>query len=171
MFGSVDIRSGANAPTPMKLSHRIAREDGFTLIEVLIVLLVLGILAAVSLASFAGKDQLAMDAEAKQNVSNLFRHVQSCYIETEDYTLCDQEAELRDSPGFVWGTGAGQIEIRRNGSRTTRTQVTIRATSRSVTNGTRHRFTYIRRAGPPPDTRTCRTGSGNDAGGCNNGAW
>lgn len=156
---------------PLRLSDRIGCEDGFTVVELLATLLVLGLLAAVSLATLAGKDKLAQDAEAKSNVRNLFGHVQTCYAETNDYTLCDETAEIGSPPGFSWGRGANQVEIRRGGIRTTQMQVTVRGFSRAVTNGRRHSFTFIKRAGPPPDTRTCRTGGGNDAGGCHNGAW
>lgn len=155
----------------MTLTHRIRREDGFTFMEVLIVCVIIGILAAIALPSFAGRDSVAMDADAKSNVRNLFTHVQSCFAEKEDYTLCDEASELASPSGFSWGTGAGQVEIRRNGNRTTRMQVTIRGSSKAITDGTRHRFTFVKRAGPPPDTRTCRSGNGDRAGGCNDGTW
>jgi prepilin-type N-terminal cleavage/methylation domain-containing protein len=155
----------------MNHTYRIAREEGFTIVEVLTTLLVLSALSAIALTNFVGKDKVAMDAEAKSNVRNLFAHVQTCFAEQGDYTLCDQAAEIGNPSGFSWGTGANQVEIRRTGSRTTRTQVTIRGFSKAVTSGRRHSFTFIKRAGPPPDTRTCRTANGNDAGGCNNGSW
>jgi prepilin-type N-terminal cleavage/methylation domain-containing protein len=155
----------------MTPSHRIRDAHGFTLVELLLVCTILGILAAIAYGTFAGQDKNAMDAQAKSNVRNLFGYVQNCFAETGDYTLCDQPAELGSNVGVTLGTAAGQVEIRRTGGRTTRTQVTIRGFSKAVTNGTTHRFTFIKRAGPPPDTRTCRAGSGNDAGGCHNGTW
>lgn len=154
-----------------KLTHHIRREQGYTLVELLAVLLVLGILASVALASFSGKDKVAMDADAKSNVRNLFFHVQACFVEKEDYTLCDQAAELGNPSGVSWGTGAGQVQIRRGAAHTTRLMVTIRGFSKAETGGDRHSFTFIKRAGPPPDTRTCRTAEGNNAGGCHNGSW
>jgi prepilin-type N-terminal cleavage/methylation domain-containing protein len=155
----------------MTLSHRISREDGFTLIEVLAALLVLGILAAIALSTFVGKDQLAYDADAKANVRNLYSQVQACFVEQGDFTLCDQQSELPANIGFSWGNGAGQVQIQRGAGRTTRTQVTIRGYSKSVTSGRRHRYTFVKRLGPPPDTRTCRTANNNNAGGCDNGTW
>jgi type IV pilus assembly protein PilA len=153
------------------LTHRIRREDGYTLVELLTVLVVLGILASVALGSFVGQDKSAMDADAKANVRNLFAHVQTCFAEQGDYTLCDQAAELGNPSGVSWGTSAGRVQIRRGAGRTTQLMVTIRGFSKAVTNGRRHTYTFVKRAGPPPDTRTCRTGDGNNAGGCNAGTW
>ena len=155
----------------MKLPHLMRREDGMTMFEVLIVCVILGVLAAIALPSLASRDESAMDADAKSNVRNLFGHVQGCFAEQGDYTLCDEASEIGNPSGFSWGRNAGQIEIRRGSGRTNATQVTIRATSKSVTGGVRHRFTFVKRAGPPPDTRTCRSGDGNDAGGCQDGSW
>lgn len=155
----------------MKLTHLMRREDGMTMFEVLIVCVILAVLAAIALPSLASRDENAMDAEAKSNVRNLFVHVQGCFVEHGDYTLCDEASELDDPGGVSWGRNAGQVEIRRGSGRTTATQVTIRGTSKSVTDGVRHRFTFVKRAGPPPDTRTCRSGNGNDAGGCQDGSW
>jgi prepilin-type N-terminal cleavage/methylation domain-containing protein len=155
----------------MTPSHRIRSEHGFTLVELLLVCVILSVLAGIAYATFGQQDKSALDAQAKANVRNLFSHVQGCFAETGDYTLCDQPTELPQRIGISFGTGPGQVEIRRGSGRTTRTQVTIRGFSKAVTNRTTHRYTFIKRAGPPPDTRTCRAGSGNDAGGCNNGTW
>lgn len=155
----------------MSFPHLIRREHGFTLVEMLTVCAILGILAAVSLSTFAGQDESALDAQAKANVRNLFSHVQTCFTETEDYTLCDEPSELAPNLGVTFGTGPDQVEIRRNGNRTTRLQVTIRAFSKAVTDGENHQFTFIKRAGPPPDTRSCRAGDGNNAGACHDGTW
>lgn len=148
----------------------IRAESGFTFFEVLIVCVVLGILAAIAIPTFLGKDQLAIDAEAKSNARNLLSEVQPCFAHNEDYTLCDERSELDDDIGLPWGSGAGEVEVLRGGGDTTRRQVTIRAYSKTETGGVRHEFTLVKRT-DEPERRECTTGGSDSAGGCNEGSW
>jgi type IV pilus assembly protein PilA len=153
----------------MTIAHRIRRQEGFTLLEVLAVCTILGILAAFSYTLFVGQDRSAMDAEAKSNARSLLWKVQTCFTASEDYTLCDEPTEQEPPPGVTWGDGPGEVEVVR-GPDTTRYRVTIRALSRATTDDEHHTFTIVKEAGEN-DVRTCETDAGDDAGGCNAGIW
>jgi prepilin-type N-terminal cleavage/methylation domain-containing protein len=153
----------------MTLSHRFKQQDGFTFLEVLAVILILGVLAALSYTVFLGRDASAMDAEAKSNARSLLWKVHTCFTATEDYTLCDEPTEQEPPPGVTWGGGPGEVEVIR-GPETTRYKVTVRALSRASSDGVNHRF-YIVKDAEGSEERTCDTDADDSAGGCDAGHW
>jgi type IV pilus assembly protein PilA len=54
-----------------RLQRAVGKQDGFTLIEILVVVLIIGILAAIALPSFLGQTARANDAAAKTQVGTL----------------------------------------------------------------------------------------------------
>jgi prepilin-type N-terminal cleavage/methylation domain-containing protein len=153
----------------MNLAHRIRRQDGFTLPEVIAVCLILGILAALSYALIAGQDRSALDTEAKANARSLLWKVHTCFTATEDYTLCDEPTEQEPPPGVIWGENPGEATVVR-GPDTTRYRLTVRAVSRAESDDENHVFTIVKEA-QGGEERSCETDAGDNAGGCKDGTW
>ena len=132
--------------------------------EVLVVVLVIGILAAIALPTFLGQQRKAQDADAKSNARNLVSHVESCRAATEDYTSCDAVSELDGdaSTGLPVVDGAPTTDGTVGVAAATRDTYTVTAQSHHAS----ATFSIERRANGAR-VRTC-TGTG---GGCLAGSW
>ena len=101
-------------------------ERGYTLPELLVVVLILGILAAISLTVFLRQQQTGHDGAAKAGARELVTMVESCNAERNDYRGCDTSAALGPT-GLSLGSGPGDVEV----TATTASTYTVRAHSRS----------------------------------------
>jgi type IV pilus assembly protein PilA len=140
------------------LREHLRAEPGFALVEVLVVIILLGILAALTLPMFLGHAERGDDVAAKSDARGVATAVEQCFAETNDYAECDEESQL-DISGLSWGAGDGQVEVISSAAK----EFAVRATSKSG-----HRFTWSKPETGPVDRDCAPSGEG----GCGaDGSW
>jgi prepilin-type N-terminal cleavage/methylation domain-containing protein len=98
----------------MGFARRIKSEDGFTLIEIGVVIMLIGILAGIALPAFLGQRSKGQDADAKSSVRSMIGQMESCYTEEAEYNPCpfpDSGLDVGTSPGQVQATPSGDTYV------------------------------------------------------------
>lgn len=81
-------------------------EEGFTLIELMVVVLIIAILIAIAVPTFLGARQRAQNASAKSSLRNGFANAKSIYTDNEDYTQATPAALLAAEPSLTFNDNA-----------------------------------------------------------------
>lgn len=81
------------------IRSRLAANDGFTLAELLVVLLIIGSLMAMAIPTYTAMHNKAQDVSTESDVRDMFTQVESCFIATGDYGRC------QTTPGSALDTG------------------------------------------------------------------
>ena len=72
--------------TPTTIARRIRKKDeGFTLVELMVVVMIIAILMAIAIPTFLNSRKRAQDAAAKSNVRNGLAAAQAVFTETQGY--------------------------------------------------------------------------------------
>ncbi len=76
------------------MRKRLSRDEGFTLIELMVVVLIIAVLVAIAIPSFLGFRQRAQDRGAQSDVRSAILAERGYYTDNEEFS--NVEAELQD---------------------------------------------------------------------------
>ncbi|MBI4729862.1 MAG: prepilin-type N-terminal cleavage/methylation domain-containing protein [Acidobacteria bacterium] len=85
------------------------RDEGFTLIELMVVVLIIAILIAIAVPTFLGARKKAQDRAAQANIRNAFTAEKTFYTDTEAYSVDVATGGdlVSIEPSLTWAAGTG----------------------------------------------------------------
>jgi type IV pilus assembly protein PilA len=91
-------------------AHDIGSESGFTLIELMVVLLIIAILLAIAIPTFLGVTNTAGDRAAQSNLTNALTEAKALYEVNQAYSnqgvVYTSGSFLSQAPEFTWQTAS-----------------------------------------------------------------
>ena len=87
------------------IRKRMDREEGFTLIELMVVVLIIAILIAIAIPTFLGARKRANDRAAQSNLRNALTAEKTYFTDAQVYTSVGTQLSSVEG-SLVWRTGA-----------------------------------------------------------------
>ena len=106
------------------LKERRQSEEGFTLIELMVVVLIMGILMAIAIPTFLATQGSAHDAAAKSNATNALTNEKAYYGDNQVFSTAGSSLDS----SLPWGTGANTVQVYTD---STNTSLLVAAESKS----------------------------------------
>jgi type IV pilus assembly protein PilA len=143
------------------INRKPAASDGFSLVEVLVVILIIGILAAIAIPAFVGQRDRASDAEAKTGARNVATVMETYSSDDQSYAGADVALLTAIEPSL--GDLGARLQVDYAQKKIYEITVKSKRHSWAV------RFHFTRNADGTTE-RTCEV-MGQRDGGCSNGKW
>jgi type IV pilus assembly protein PilA len=89
------------------LRHRMQDDKGFTLIELMVVVLIIAILIAIAIPTFLGLRSRAQDRSAQSDLRNALTAAKAYYTDADTYDGFDGDAGEALEPALDWDLDGG----------------------------------------------------------------
>jgi type IV pilus assembly protein PilA len=147
-------------------TNRLSQQSGFTLVELLVVILIIGILAAIAIPAFLSQKSKATDANAKEMARTGAQAAETYATDHGGFYTSMEPSALHEYEGAIQtseGNGNAYLSVAESSEGGKGYVLTAVAPS------SKDSFTITRTAGGET-TRSCKAVSANK-GGCPSGSW
>jgi type IV pilus assembly protein PilA len=97
------------------IQNRTRDDKGFTLIELMVVVLIIAILIAIAIPTFLGMRRRAQDRAAQSDLRNGYTAAKAFFTDDESYTGFTAAVALESEPSLDWEDGPPAVDTREVG--------------------------------------------------------